>query len=82
MLEVEQSLLVEAATPHRDEIRLHDTDAALAFIGRTITASAMHRALSVETAPDGMTWQQWRLRTVRMAVSCLTIDQSPVPDRP
>ncbi|WP_433574398.1 hypothetical protein [Nocardia brasiliensis] len=43
---------------------------------------AMHRALSVETEPDGMTWQQWRLRTVRMAVTYLTIDQSPAPDRP
>ncbi|MFE9574950.1 TetR/AcrR family transcriptional regulator [Nocardia sp. NPDC006044] len=75
-------LLVEAAAPHRGEIRLHDADAALAFVGRTITASAMHRALSVETAPDGMTWKRWCHRTVHMAVAYLTIDQPPDPDSP
>ncbi len=72
-----RQLLVEASAPHRGEIRLDDADAALAFIGRTITASAMHRALSVEAAPDGMTWQQWRARTVLMAVAYLTVSDPP-----
>ncbi|MTD56477.1 TetR/AcrR family transcriptional regulator [Amycolatopsis pithecellobii] len=68
--------LIEAATPHRGAVRLRDADAELAFIGRTITASAMHRALSVEAAPDGMTWEQWRIRTALMAVAYLTTDRS------
>ncbi|MEA5362372.1 TetR/AcrR family transcriptional regulator [Amycolatopsis sp., V23-08] len=71
--------LVEAAAPHREEVRLQDADAELAFIGRTITASAMHRALSIEAAPDGMTWEQWRARTALMAVAYLTTDRSPAP---
>ncbi|MGW4844167.1 hypothetical protein [Nocardia brasiliensis] len=74
------ALLVEAAPPRR--ARSTTADAALAFVGRTITASAMHRAISVDAAPDGMTLQQWRLWTVRTAVAYLTIDQSPVPDPP
>ncbi|MEU4519949.1 helix-turn-helix domain-containing protein [Amycolatopsis sp. NPDC024027] len=75
-------LLVEAAAPHRGTVRLQDADGELAFIGRTITASAMHRALSVEAAPDGMTWEQWRSRTALMAVAYLTTDRSSAPDPP
>lgn len=66
--------LVEAAAPHLGAIRLPDAHAELAFTGRTITASAMHRALSVDAAPDGMTWEQWRVRTTRLAVAYLTTD--------
>ena len=69
-------LLVDAAAPHRAEVRLRDADAELAFISRTITASAMHRALSIDAAPDGMTWAQWRTRTALMAVAYLTTARS------
>ncbi|MCD2195843.1 TetR/AcrR family transcriptional regulator [Actinomycetospora endophytica] len=69
-----RALLVEAAAPHRGEVRRHDPDAALAFIGRTVTASAMHRALSIGAAPDGMTWEQWRVETAAMAMAYLTTD--------
>jgi AcrR family transcriptional regulator len=67
-----RNLLVEAAAPHRHEIRRPDPDVALAFVGRTITASAVHRALSVDTTPDGMTWEQWRVETTAMAMAYLT----------
>ncbi|MFD9959783.1 TetR/AcrR family transcriptional regulator [Amycolatopsis sp. NPDC059020] len=75
-------LLVEAAAPHREAVRLPDADAELGFISRIITASAMHRALSIEAAPDGMTWEQWRIRTALMAVAYLTTDRSSAPDPP
>ena len=78
-LDAMRRLLVEAAAPHRGAIRLQDTDAELAFISRIITGSAMHRALSIETAPDGMTWEQWRIRTALMAVAYLTTDRSGHP---
>ena len=42
----------------------------------------MHRALSIEVAPDGMTWEQWRVRTALMAVAYLTTDQSSASDPP
>ena len=67
-------LFAAAAAPHRDQVRRHDPAAALAFIARTISASAMHRALTVQTIDDGMSWEAWRAETVDMATTYLTTD--------
>nr|CEL20897.1 hypothetical protein [Kibdelosporangium sp. MJ126-NF4]CTQ98298.1 hypothetical protein [Kibdelosporangium sp. MJ126-NF4] len=66
-----QDALAEAVEPYRDDIRRADRDQALRIAARTITGSAVHRAATCETWPDGLTWTTWAAETAEMAVAYL-----------
>jgi AcrR family transcriptional regulator len=67
-----QRLFAGIAQAHHDEVRRPEPEIALAFVARTITAAAVHRALTATTVPDGMTWPSWQRETADMALAYLT----------
>jgi hypothetical protein len=55
-----------------DRVRRADPEAALAFVARTVTGSAVHRVMTVGVVPDGLTWKDWYRETAAMALAYLT----------
>jgi AcrR family transcriptional regulator len=67
-----QQRFVEAAAPHRGEIRRSHPDAALNIVFRTVIAASAHRAAIAPWWPDGLTWQQWARELADMNTAYLT----------
>lgn len=63
---------LDAATPHREQIRRPDPDTALSVAFRSVIAASAHRAAISPWWPDGLDWTQWAHETAAMTTAYLT----------
>jgi AcrR family transcriptional regulator len=71
-LETVQQALIESAEPQLAEINKPDPQAALRFTARSIIGSCVHRAATVRSWPDGLTWTAWAEEATDLALAHLT----------
>ncbi|MQY20342.1 TetR/AcrR family transcriptional regulator [Nocardia macrotermitis] len=69
---VMQRLFLDAAGAHAAQVRRADPVTALATVFRVLLGGCIHRMLTVQNVPDGISWQRWIEETSDMAVVYLT----------
>lgn len=67
-----QQRFIDAAGPHRDELRHRDPETVLVIAFRSILAAGTHRAAVVSFWPDGLDWPQWADEIAEMTTAYLT----------
>ncbi|MGH3249591.1 MAG: helix-turn-helix domain-containing protein [Trebonia sp.] len=70
-IETLERLFVDAASPHRDEIRHPAPALALAFLARTIASACIHRTMMVSWCND-VSWESWQREMTVMGIRYLT----------
>jgi AcrR family transcriptional regulator len=70
-----QQRFVDAAAPHRDQIRHPDPVLALSIAFRSVMSTGAHRAASSPFWPDGLTWRQWSREIADMITAYLTTER-------
>lgn len=69
---VMQRLFLDAASPHVAQVRRADPVTALTTVFRLVLGGCIHRMLTVQTVPDGISWPRWTEETSDMAIAYLT----------
>ena len=67
-----QKRFLDAAAPHRGQIRHADPAVALTIVFRSVMGTGAHRAASSSLWPDGLTWREWAREIAAMNLAYLT----------
>lgn len=70
-----QQRFLDAAAPHRQQVRHPDPAAALDIAFRSVIAAGAHRAAISPWLPDGLTWRQWAREITDMITTYLTVER-------
>lgn len=69
---VMQRLFLDAAGPYVAQVRRADPVTALTMVFRIVLGGCIHRMLTVQAVPDGISWPRWTEETSDMAIAYLT----------